>query len=656
MPLTLTAEPTVAGILRYLPLAPSTKGEQEQSQINLVLNISNAGPDPVRVKKITLSVPGSRTIEMPFPLGLNLPAGENGHWTQPDDYVVVMPSPPTEFRREGFARKADTFSAVEHASLRIQLEGDGIDAGTEFTLAMAPHVSPAPGGCYRFWARADDLRPDEFWDIDGTKHQQTNPAQLFAYDVNVAARDLEGPAAPNRLLPGTDGSKNEHYRIWGKPIRAVADGEVLDFRNDYPTNCVPGQIDLLSQDYWAGSEIVDGNGNFFSISGGDETVLYAHMQPGSLNRALLHKTAVVKAGDFLGLAGNSGASSNPHMHIHSVARGSGDLPWTGAPRPMLFKDLQAVAYTAIPGNVSLAPWAAIQNRGFPFGKCAVWPLSTVPAARAICLLSHFALSKEGQLWVILGDGSLRTTAARMPCRGAFMDYDPTGVAQDIVVSGTKPYVIGSDQHVSEGRSNGWFPLPSSPLCIRLAIDPAYGGLWALSTDRRIFRYPGLGTWIEPDGQGRGKDLCISAGRPHVIGDDDHIWELFGDDDPSSKQIGAANHPFPQIGAADHTLKPLSPRGWQPLPGNQTAMRLASDTSNGHLWVLTSKGEVLRYKGDGNWSTLPEVPGTDAHNQKISSQLVVLDGWPYVIGPDRHLWVASSGFGWQQVLTTKTYNY
>jgi hypothetical protein len=36
----------------------------------------------------------------------------------------------------------------------------------------------------------------------------------------------------------------------------VADGEVVAFRNDHPTNPVPGQIDMLAQDYWPGGKVV----------------------------------------------------------------------------------------------------------------------------------------------------------------------------------------------------------------------------------------------------------------------------------------------------------------------------------------------------------------------------------------------------------------
>ncbi|MEP6957031.1 MAG: M23 family metallopeptidase, partial [Chthoniobacterales bacterium] len=433
--LSLTAEPKVAGVVRYLPLAAAGKDEPEHAHINLVLSFTNGLGHNVRVRKITLSVPDIAQSELSFTVNVFIASGTTASWTQTDDYVVETAS-------------------VQW--LHIKVEGEEPSWTSEFTFAMAPHVSPGPGGCYQFWARADDLRANEFWYVNGTKHSQDNPAQLFAYDVGVGAPASTDPWF-SLLLPGTDGSMNEHYRIWGKPIYAIGDGKVVAFRNDQATNAVPFQIDLQLQDYWSSlASVTDGNGNFFCITGGGETVLYAHMQPGTLNRTLLQDNADVKAGDFLGLAGNSGASSNPHMHIHAVAAGSHLNPWQGDLRPLLFQNLQTVAYSAITGsgNVASAPWSAIENRGFAFGDCAVWPLASAPEPRAPCVPRYFALGREGQLWIIHADGAIdgtiRTTSARMPSRGAYMGFDPGGEARHIAVSGAQPYIIGSDEYVREG--------------------------------------------------------------------------------------------------------------------------------------------------------------------------------------------------------------
>ena len=101
----------------------------------------------------------------------------------------------------------------------------------------------------------------------------------------------------NSILPGKSGDKNEDYRSWGKPVYAMVDGMVVQFKNDIPNNPKPG-TDLSPP------QIVEGN--HFYIQHGDELALYAHLQKGSLNSNFLTKGAHVNKGDFLGLSGYSG--------------------------------------------------------------------------------------------------------------------------------------------------------------------------------------------------------------------------------------------------------------------------------------------------------------------------------------------------------------
>ena len=54
---------------------------------------------------------------------------------------------------------------------------------------------------------------------------------MFGYDVGVAVRSDGGF---RNSSPGTDESQNEHYRIWGKPIYAIADGDVVHALDTFP--------------------------------------------------------------------------------------------------------------------------------------------------------------------------------------------------------------------------------------------------------------------------------------------------------------------------------------------------------------------------------------------------------------------------------------
>src|SRR5262249_50820873 len=161
-------------------------------------------------------------------------------------------------------------------------------------------------------------------------------SQLFAYDMNVSAFDaaMSSPNGLNRILPAKDGTKNEHFRVWGKKLYVMADGVVLQFVNDCPNNDPPlatyftgdkKHDDQLWADqmnaFWGaydnthggGSVAHAGAGNHFYIQHGSEVALYAHMQRGTLNPQLLSVGASVKAGEFVGLGGNSGNASEPHL-------------------------------------------------------------------------------------------------------------------------------------------------------------------------------------------------------------------------------------------------------------------------------------------------------------------------------------------------------
>src|SRR5436309_5665946 len=131
----------------------------------------------------------------------------------------------------------------------------------------------------------------------------------------------------------------------------MADGTVLQFVNDCPNNTTPvanqfngdkthdAQLWTTQMNsFWGlydsahgGESVVHaGAGNHFYLQHGNEVALYAHMQEGTLNPALLHVGAAFKAGDFLGLAGNAGNASEPRLHIHVV---KGTAPETGPLRP-----------------------------------------------------------------------------------------------------------------------------------------------------------------------------------------------------------------------------------------------------------------------------------------------------------------------------------
>ena len=119
-----------------------------------------------------------------------------------------------------------------------------------------------------------------------------------------------------------DPKDNKNYRAYGAEIHAVADGIVTEAKDGIPEN-IPGE---KSRAVPITLETVGGNHIIMDIGNGRFAV-YAHMQPGSLRAKLGDH---VRRGQILGLLGNSGNSSEPHLHFH-ICNASSVLGCEGLP-------------------------------------------------------------------------------------------------------------------------------------------------------------------------------------------------------------------------------------------------------------------------------------------------------------------------------------
>jgi Peptidase family M23 len=108
--------------------------------------------------------------------------------------------------------------------------------------------------------------------------------------------------------------KNESYFCYDQPIYSVGAGKVVGMADGLPEN-VPhsGKYAVeLSFDNAGGNHVV------VEIAP-HRYVLYAHMKPGTV-RVKVGDT--VGVGDILGHVGNTGSSTEPHLHMHIVDRPS----------------------------------------------------------------------------------------------------------------------------------------------------------------------------------------------------------------------------------------------------------------------------------------------------------------------------------------------
>lgn len=98
------------------------------------------------------------------------------------------------------------------------------------------------------------------------------------------------------------GTRNEDYFAFGQPIFAVCDGEVIDVITGVHDN-KPGTMNPAQM---LGNSVTLKTAN-------DEYIVYAHFEKGTVK---VKEGDTVRKGQLLGNCGNSGNSSEAHLHIH----------------------------------------------------------------------------------------------------------------------------------------------------------------------------------------------------------------------------------------------------------------------------------------------------------------------------------------------------
>jgi hypothetical protein len=152
------------------------------------------------------------------------------------------------------------------------------------------------------------LHKGTYYVAHGGNHVQMNyhnayPPQKYALDIvklNTFGMRSNG-IYPKQL---------ERYMIYGDELMSPCTGKVLEVRNDAPDQ-IPPNMDAEKPE-----------GNYVALlCDNEEAVVYiAHMQKGSV---AAKEGSVAKEGQLIGLVGNSGNTTEPHLHIHAEKDGEG---------------------------------------------------------------------------------------------------------------------------------------------------------------------------------------------------------------------------------------------------------------------------------------------------------------------------------------------
>jgi hypothetical protein len=135
-----------------------------------------------------------------------------------------------------------------------------------------------------------------------------------AYGVDLVAIDRWGLRADG-LLPADP----RRYVIFGTPVVAPCAGDVTAAVGGLPDLPVP-QMDRSNL---AGNHVI--------LRCAEADILLSHFHKGSVRVRVGQR---VEVGDSIAEVGNSGNTSEPHLHINAQEPGTADAPFSGAPMPI----------------------------------------------------------------------------------------------------------------------------------------------------------------------------------------------------------------------------------------------------------------------------------------------------------------------------------
>lgn len=171
------------------------------------------------------------------------------------------------------------------------------------------------------------LRGDNWWTPNGPANNSIHRRTIIALGPAVViperyAVDWVKLGADGNSFHG-DPKENGNYYAYRSEIHAVGDGRVVSVLDGVPENVPnsPTMAVTITLANIAGNSVIED-------LGGGHYALYAHMIPGTVR---VKPSDHVKDGQMLGLLGNSGNSTEPHLHFQisdsPMALGGEGLPF-----------------------------------------------------------------------------------------------------------------------------------------------------------------------------------------------------------------------------------------------------------------------------------------------------------------------------------------
>jgi hypothetical protein len=203
-------------------------------------------------------------------------------------------------RRQAGARTYLRYSQYDRSEVPVLVSWSFDRGGRIAAFQIRPEPQPAPSRYLQYQTKARLRLPFEgewfvFWggrSIEQNYHAAVSD-QRFAYDFVI----VEDGAS----FRG-DGTREADYFCWGKPVLAPAKAKVVSVERLLADN-PPGIVDAANP---AGNHVILDLGE-------GEYALLAHLKANSIT---VEKGDDVEPGQRIGACGNSGNTSEPHLHFH----------------------------------------------------------------------------------------------------------------------------------------------------------------------------------------------------------------------------------------------------------------------------------------------------------------------------------------------------
>ncbi len=284
----------------------------------------------------------------------------------------------------GTSEGGNTFDDTEGGVLADTDTDTDTDAGADI-LDEDPQLSDHPGVAlapaqqsYHFFGRASSLAEGHYWAVANPFRHVTgsDPDGDNKLDFSVVRRS-QGSWTTNRS--GHDGNRNDEKLAWGVPVFSPASGVITSCYREYPDNPAPGSSNKLSGNFHASlnpnSLPIHAGGNQVWIQTDDgDMIALTHMQQESIPTGVCPITTDwedldlsqpriagytadfyvdgpnrprVEQGQYVGLVGNSGNSTGPHLHLQYNEQdyvASEDVMTPGAQATIRLRNVYAQSY------------------------------------------------------------------------------------------------------------------------------------------------------------------------------------------------------------------------------------------------------------------------------------------------------------------------